>query len=126
MRYFLLLLLVLSLHAEHIRWCSNYEKAHQQSLKEKKYLLVFLMQEKDTTVMKMFQTTFINQSYISKINQKFIAVIVRKNQKESYPIELLYTKKYPTLFFLTQEELFAYTPLEGYTSTKTLAKHLED
>jgi hypothetical protein len=54
-----------------------------------------------------------NQKYIDTINEKYISVLIIKDQKSSYPIEMLYTFTYPSLFFLDENELFIHEPLRG-------------
>ena len=120
-----ILLLVLTLNANHVRWYGNYDKAHQQALKEKKNLMVLLIEKDCKPCQKSLIKTFINQPYIDKINESFISVIVTKNQKESYPIEMLYTFTYPTLFFLDNRELFLSKPIRGELTPESLKKHLK-
>ena len=123
---FLLSLLFASLlQAEHIRWHGSYEKAHQEALKEKKLLMVFLMEDECPLCIKMLRTTFRDQPYIKKVNEMFVSVLVTKGQKESYPIEMLYTMNYPSLFFLNSEELFAYDTIFGYVDPEAFKKHLD-
>jgi len=120
------LLLSLSiLNAEHIRWYSNYDRAHQAALKEKKLLMVLLIEEECPLCHKMLHTTFMNQKYIKEINDMFVSVLVTKDQKESYPIEMLYTMRYPSLFFLNNQELFIGKNIYGYTDPDAFEKHLK-
>ena len=70
---------------------------------------------------KLFATTFTNQPYIKKLNQKYISVIVtyENNTKSNYPIEMYYTDIFPTLFFLNPRDgLFVDNPIYGYVSPK--------
>ena len=66
------LLLVVSLQAEHVRWQGDYEKAREEAVKEKKLLMVLLMEKECAPCMKMLQTTFKDQPYITRINKKYI------------------------------------------------------
>jgi thioredoxin-related protein len=108
-----LLLMILTLNAEHVSWYSNFDKAHQEAVEQKKGLMVLLIQKNCLTCKEVIQSTFMNQDYIYKINTRFIAVLITKGQKSSYPIEMLYTSTYPSLFFLDSNELFLYQPLIG-------------
>ena len=76
--------------------------------------------------MKMLRSTFMNQAYISYINENYVAVLITKAQTQSYPIELLYTLEYPALFFLDSHEIYTKDALFGYITPETLNAHLKD
>ena len=118
-------LLVLTLNASHVRWYSNFDKAHQLAIKESKKLMVLLIEKDCKPCKESIKTAFSNQPYIDEINDSFISVIVTKNQKESYPIEMLYTFTYPTLFFLDNRELFVCKPIRGEVTPERLKNHLK-
>ncbi len=122
---FLLFLLPVVLQADHVRWQGDYEKAREAAVKEKKLLMVLLIEDECTECMKMLRVTFRDQLYIKRINEKYISVLVRRGQKESYPIELLYAITYPSLFFLTSKEIFEKEPITGYADPAAFEKHLE-
>ena len=121
----LLFILSLMLHADHVRWQGNFEKAREEAVKEKKELMVFLITPDCPDCIKMLRTTFMDQKYIAYINQNYIAVLVKKDQKQSYPIELLYTLEYPALFFLDTQEIYTKEALSGYIKPETLEKYLQ-
>ena len=126
MKYIIYLtLLTLSLSAENIRWYSDYEAAHIQALKENKMLMVLLIKQESPECYKMLSTTFKSQDYNKKINSLFISVLITKGQKETYPIEMLYTMEYPTLFFLDKNELFIGENLFGYISPDKFKTYLD-
>lgn len=116
--------LTISLNATHINWHGNYDKAHQMAIKEKKTLMVLLIQKDSKRAKKIIQNVFMNQPYIDKINKEYVSVIVTYKQKESYPIEMLYTDVFPSLFFLDRYELFIYEPFRG-DITKEMMKELK-
>jgi thioredoxin-related protein len=118
-------LLVLTLNANHVSWYGNFDKAHQAAVKENKKLMVLLIEKDCKPCKESIKKTFINQLYIEEINDSFISVIVTKNQKESYPIEMLYTFTYPTLFFLDNRELFVCKPIRGEVTPERLKNHLK-
>jgi len=127
MRFLVFIILVsITLSASYIRWYGDYEDAHRESLKQNKQLLVLLIEKNSIKAKNLIKNSFMNQSYIDKLNEKFISVIVTKGQKGSYPIELLYTLEYPALFFLDKHELFLCDPIEGDITPKQLSKHLEN
>lgn len=123
--FILLSLLVFALNANHVSWYGDFDKAHKQALKENKMLMVLLIKKECKTCQESIKTTFMNQPYIEKIKDKFISVIVTKDQKSSYPIEMLYTFTYPSLFFLDNKELFVCEPIRGEVSPDKLKSHLE-
>ena len=118
-------LLALTLNASHVSWYGNFDKAHQAAIKENKKLMVLLIEKDCKSCRESIKTTFLNQPYIDEINDNFISVIVTKNQKESYPIEMLYTFTYPTLFFLDNRELFVCKPIRGEVTSERLKNHLK-
>jgi len=118
-------MLVLTLNASHVSWYGSFDKAHKKALKDNKKLMILLIKKDCKVCKEVIKTTFINQSYINNINKDFISVIVTKNQKESYPIEMLYTFTYPTLFFLDNKELFVCKPIRGEITPEKLKNHLK-
>ena len=126
MRLFGMLLFSASLlFGAHVRWHSDFHEAHQEALQTGKTLMVLLLQSKrDAIAHKMLTTLFMNRPYIQQINSRFVAVLLSSNQTDSYPIEMLYTLTYPTLFFLDAQELFTCKPLRGSFSAAQLKQHL--
>ncbi len=120
------LLITLSLSASSISWRGDYEKAHQEALSQNKSILVLLVKKNSKSASRLIQETFMNQEYVEWIDENFVCVLVTKGQKESYPIELLYTLEYPTLFFLDSHELYSCPPISGAVSPKKLAQKLKE
>ncbi len=83
-----------------------------------------LLIKKDYISKETLINSFMNQPYIDKINEKFISILITKDQKHSYPIELLYTFEYPTLFFLNEYELFSCEPIRGNITPKEIISKL--
>ena len=126
MRFLIISALLLSaLLANHVIWQGDFDKAHKRALKENKKIMVLLIKKDCIPCQEAIKTTFINQVYINKINSEFISVLVTKNQKNSYPIEMLYTFTYPTLFFLDNRELFICEPMRGEVTPDKLKSYLE-
>ncbi|MEN8303689.1 MAG: thioredoxin family protein [Campylobacterota bacterium] len=121
----LITLLALSLNAKHISWYGSFDKAHKVALKENKNLMVLLIKKDCKPCQESMKTVFLNHPYIDEINSDFISVIVTKDQEESYPIEMLYTFTYPTLFFLDNRELFVCKPIRGEVTPEKLKNHLK-
>ena len=118
------MLLSIPLFAEHIRWSSDYDTAHQKALKQNKMLMILLLEDNSKKSIKILHSSFNNQSYIKQINDKFVSVVIIKGQKQSYPIEMLYTMTYPALFFLDKEELFIGENLFGNLNPSSILKQL--
>jgi thioredoxin-related protein len=119
------LFLFLNLCAEHISWRSNYDSAHQEALKTDKALMVLLIEKECLACQKMLIETFRDQPYIKELNKKFVSVIVTKGQVGSYPIEMLYTLEYPSVFFLNTRELFIGKNIFGYADADAFKRHLK-
>jgi len=92
---------------------SSYESAHKKALKEHKMLIVFLTKKSCSHCNNTLEKIILNKNVTSLIGKKALFCIVTKEQKESYPIEMLYTLEYPTLFFLDSTELFVCDALKG-------------
>ena len=125
MKYLILILFCVSLKAEYISWQSNYDEAHQEALKENKMLMVLLIEDECADCHKILRTTFKDKEYIKRINELFVTVLVTKGQKGSYPIEMLYTMTYPSVFFLNSKELFVCENIFGYINPEAFQMHLD-
>lgn len=82
--------------------------------------MVLLIKKDSLTCKDTIKNSFIDQKYINNINKKYISVLITKGQNSSYPIEMLYTLTYPTLFFLDENELFITEPIRGDITPKKL------
>ena len=77
--------------------------------------MVFLRKKDCLDCKKMLQITLINQDYIDKINDKYIGVIVTFEDKNDYPVEMFYTLKFPSLFFVdSKDESFITESISGF------------
>ncbi len=126
MRVFIFLFFItLTLNATHVSWYGDFDTAHQEALKQNKMLLVLFIQKNSLTCKEAIQKSFLNQEYIDNINEKFISVLITKGQKSSYPIEMLYTSIYPSLFLLDKNELFICEALKGEITPKRVKSYLK-
>jgi len=108
------LLFTLISSANHVQWLGDYDTALQLAHKEHKPLLVLVVKHKDPLSNKIIKDHFMNHDYVDVINQKMIPVIVTYEGRSSYPIEMYYTRIFPTLFFVdTKTETFIGEPLYG-------------
>ena len=125
MKYiFIFLILLTSLQADNIRWYANFDKAHQQALKENKILMVFLIKDQCLDCKKMLSSTFMDKEVVKVVNKKFICTLITKDQSSTYPIELLYTLQYPAIFFLDSNELFSGKNIFGYIDSNKFKKYI--
>ena len=126
MKYLLVLIFLINfLEANYISWHYDFDKAHHKAVEEKKYLIALLLDKEISQYRDMIKKVFMNNEYIDEINDNFISVIIVKDQKKTYPVELLYTLEYPALFFLDNEELFICKPLLGKITPEMLESHLK-
>jgi len=114
LKYMLLWLLPLFVHANFVNWMGNYDAAHQKALKEHKPLLVLVVKKNDPLSSWIIKHTLMDKPYVDMINKNMVSVIVTYEGALSYPIEMYYTTTFPTLFFVnSQKELFLREPLYG-------------
>lgn len=116
------------LEANNIWWRSNFDEAHHQAVKNSKKLMVLLLGNNSKVNKEILIESFMNNDYIDRINEEYISVIVTKDQKTSYPIELLYTTDYPSVFFLNNLEIYLCEPLrgEGSVNPDRIRNHLSE
>ncbi len=72
----------------------------------------------------LLRTLLGNNKLRTLINEKAVFVVVVKETKQSYPIEMLYTPIVPALFFLDENELFLHDPLTGVITADEIEKIL--
>ena len=100
--------------ANNVQWLGDYDTALQLAHKVHKPLLVLVVKNKDPFSGTIIKNHFMNHGYVDTINQKMVAVIVTYEGRSSYPIEMYYTRVFPTLFFVdSSRELFFREPLYG-------------
>lgn len=118
---FFLLLFTQGIVAEHIRWQSNYEASLQIAKKRNKDILLLILKKDD----KKSISSLIDSSLATKINKKFIPVVVFFENQNSYPIELFYTQTFPAIFFVSKEdETYLKNPLFGTIDVNDLQNEL--
>jgi len=99
-KFLFLVLFMLSLNASVVSWLGDYDKALEEAKKEQKPLLVLLVKKECKTCNDIIVKCFMNRDYVDRLNEKYVAVMVTYEGESSYPIELLYSTTFPTLFFL--------------------------
>jgi len=112
----ILFLTISTMYANHINWQGNYTKALQQAREENKVLMVLLIKNNCKECKDIVRDLFIDKPYIEKLNKNTIAVIVNIDNKHSFPIEMYWSNKYPTLFFVnSSNEIFVHKPFTDIT-----------
>jgi thioredoxin-related protein len=102
------------LHADHVHWMGNYDKALHLAKQEHKPLMVLLVEPKCPLCDKVIRDVFMDKPYIERLNQRFVPVIVTYDKHANYPNEMYYSTQMPTLFFVdAQAELFIGKPILG-------------
>ena len=106
----------------------DYDTAHKKALAEEKILLVFLTKKRCSYCNKELQKLFADEETAALINEYAVFTVVTKGQKASYPIEMLYSDRYPSLFFLDKNELFTCEALRGVIAPKKIEEclHVSD
>ena len=102
-----------------ISWYSSYDKALEIAQKEKKNMMLFIASSKDKNSNEILRKHFQNQDYINYLNTNFINVLITVEYKTSYPIELFYTRSFPSIFFVAyKDESFLTHPIYHFKSKK--------
>ena len=92
---------------------SSYEAAHRQALAEGKILIVLLAKRGDAASKEALAKIISDKNTSKLIEKKAVFVLIFEDDKQSYPIEMLYTDIFPSLFFLDKNELFICDGLRG-------------
>jgi len=122
---FFWLLLPFLLCANHVHWLGDYDTALQKAHQAHKPLLVLVVKKESSISNKIIKDQFMNHAYVDMINQKMVPVIVTYEGRVSYPIEMYYTRVFPTLFFVdTKTETFLREPLYGEEITQEILKEV--
>ena len=122
-KFILFFLLALTLKAFVVE--SSYSVAQQKAKKLEKTLMVFLVNDACKECNKELSKLLKNPKISALIEKKAVLTIVHRGQKQSYPIEMLFTLEYPTLFFLDSSELFECDAMRGKVEISKLESCLE-
>ncbi len=125
MRFVLIALCALWLQAETIRWYGSFDRALEASQRSGKPMFVVLVSRGCAECRELFATTLRDGKIVRRVARSYVAVIVTK-ENEDYPIELLYTLVYPTIFLLSPEEVLLKPPLSGMVDARLLEEKLLD
>ena len=112
--------------ANHISWLGDYDKAQKLAIQEQKLMMVLLVEEDCMPCNEMIKNVFMNHDYIDTLNQKVISVIVTKDSRISYPIELFYSTTFPILFLVdSKNETFINKPFYGRVDVDKLVSTVD-
>ena len=110
----LILLSISSSRAEHIHWLGDYDRALQKAHQTHRDIMVLLVKRGSKVSRDTIARNFMNREYIDRLESRYVCVIVIYKSRNSYPIELLYSTTFPTLFFISsKDERFIIEPLYG-------------
>jgi hypothetical protein len=98
--------------AGHIGWGGDFDRALEASRKSGKPMLVVLVKRGCAPCGRLVAAMAADEALSRLIREKTVPVLVTK-ENEDYPIELLYTLAYPTIFLLSPEETFLTAPIRG-------------
>jgi len=116
----LISLFISNLYSQNISWYSNYDKALILAQNEKKNLFVLLVDEKEESK-KLLANLYKKKEFVNLLNKRFIPILININYKTSYPIELYYTTRFPTIFIVDSKlELVLKEPIYNINSLEKL------
>jgi len=118
-----ILLFTTTLHALHIE--HDFTQAHKKAIAQQRILVVFLTKKGCRLCNKALMELLAHKKVKNILERRAVFVIVISGQKRSYPIEMLYTKNYPALFFLDRQELFACQAQRGNIDPEGVVKCLQ-
>lgn len=111
-------------YGEHTRWHGDYDRALQRAKAEQKPLVVLLVKKECPRCRNIIRDCFANQPYVAALNAKSVTVIVTYEGHSSYPVELFYSRKFPTLFVVdSATESFIGEPVYSVDGN---CKHIEE
>ncbi len=107
-----------------IGWMGDYDRALMRARRTQKPLFVVMVQPSCQACRELIARMMENEKIASILSTKTVAVIVTAGRR-NYPVELLYTQRYPTLFLLSYDEIFLREPLDGVPDLSVLLGWLE-
>ncbi|WP_419763901.1 MAG: hypothetical protein ACNI28_08880 [Arcobacter sp.] len=113
-------LFISTLYSQNISWHSNYDKALIKAQNENKNLFILLVDTKEKSK-KLLAKLQSKKEIVDLLNKRFIPILININYKTSYPIELYYTTKFPTIFIVDSKlELTLEEPIYDIDSLEEL------
>lgn len=125
-KFLLTLLFTTICLANSVSWYGSYDKAFTLAQKEKKNLMILIVSTKNNKSNEILKNCFQNKNYIDYLNKNYINILVNVDYKISYPIELFYTTKFPSLFFASyKDETFLVNPIYDLKDKKEIISILK-
>ena len=121
------LLASVNIFAAEIHWTTSYKEALALSKKEKKPIM-FVMTKSDCKYCKLLKsTTFKDPKIIAELNKDFVNYMVTTDEEgATVPYMLaVYTKGFPTIWFLDAHGQALFQPIGGYMQAKNFAEALD-
>lgn len=121
------LFLSVNVFAAEIHWTSSYKEALALSKKEKKPIM-FIMTKSDCKYCKMLKnTTLKDKKIIEKLNKDFVNyIVVTDEEGATVPYMLaVYTKGFPTIWFLNEHGQALFQPIGGYMKADDFSNALD-
>ncbi|WP_457605770.1 hypothetical protein [Nitratifractor sp.] len=110
----LLPLLLASLLAEAIHWRGDYDRALDEGRSKDRPLLLLLVLGDPESVRTMLHRLMRDETLSRWIDRRTVPVLLQAEGRISYPIELYYTTRFPTLFLVdSRRELPLTAPCLG-------------
>ena len=111
-RMFWVILVPLTLAATSFSWRGDYDAARQEAVEAHKLLMVLVTTRGNAKTAEILSRVFTSRSCLDALSQKAVGVIVYRDGRHTYPIEMYYTTAFPTLFVVDPvREVFVVSPL---------------
>ncbi len=121
----LLLFFCTAMQAETISWYGSFKSALYTAKNKNRPIFVVVVERNCDECRQLFAGTLREERIVREINEKTVPVIVTK-EDENYPVELLYTLVYPTIFLLSPQEVIVKPPISGAIDANLLEKKIFD
>lgn len=86
-----------TVYAQNLSWYFKYDEALITAQNENKELFILLVDNNQNSK-NLLNALNEDKKLIKSLNKRFINVLINVNYKTTYPIELYYTTKFPTIF----------------------------
>ncbi|WP_457597106.1 thioredoxin family protein [Hydrogenimonas sp.] len=118
------LLLPLGLLAQSVGWRGDYDKARQEACRRGVSMVVVLVKRNCAPCGALLADLARKEELANMLKKRSVPVVVTW-ENEDYPIEMLYSRTFPTLFILSCEERFLAEPMGGGQAPSGLLRWFE-
>ena len=108
-----------------IHWRGDYDRALAESRQSGRPMLVVLVRRHSFRCAEQLRRLGEDAALVRLLNRSFVPVIVTE-ENGAYPVELLYSTVYPTIFLLSPRETFLMPPLPGGADPSGVRMRLEE